>query len=532
MYTLLSFLTATAGCGSGPSGPITATTAPTESKVVAMTVTPAPVAPPAPTPDAGLSQPLDAPKLACGDGTAPAAAPAPESTYFCAKPDGTRDGPFVALFPDGTVAIDGAYKANKLDGVWQRHYPGGAIAEAGTYAAGEKDGEWKQLTAAGAVIGTYTMKAGTGLERTWYDDGPLYRERKLKSGAPWGDIKVYEHDGALALTAKLYGAYYDGARAVGAKNTLRIEETFTTGTRHDARQIWQFWQLVMDENYDAKGKLDGAYTIWRDKKIPRVQGTYDHGKRTGTWSWFDRLDNKEREGDYADGKKTGAWFEWTENKLTFSGTYTDGKPDGEFVYYDSKGVELGRFTIKDGTGTMITYHSNKKPATKQVMYKGDMDGLYQELTPRGKVVVEGRYAGDRKHGVWREWTELGVPTLEQHWKHGKLDGEVKKYDGGKLVEDATYKAGKADGAYAELRDGKPWLTGQYAGDLRTGTWTTYDASGAATMIATYKDGVLDGPWKQTQAGVVTEGAMAEGRRTGTWTRTEHGQTQQMTYKLL
>jgi antitoxin component YwqK of YwqJK toxin-antitoxin module len=163
-----------------------------------------------------------------------------------------------------------------------------------------------------------------------------------------------------------------------------------------------------------------------------------------------------------------------------------------------------------------------------------MQGLYQELTPRGKVVVEGHYFADKKHGVWREMTELGVVTLEQHWLRGKLHGVVKKSDNGKLVSSTTYKLGIASGPYQELRDGKPWLTGQFTDDRRTGTWTTYDADGGVALTATYnKDGVLDGPWKQIENGAVTEGAMAAGRRTGTWTRTEHGgATQQTTYKLL
>ena len=33
------------------------------------------------------------------------------------------------------------------------------------------------------------------------------------------------------------------------------------GVRRGPRQIWQFWVLVIDETYDDKGKLDGAFTI-------------------------------------------------------------------------------------------------------------------------------------------------------------------------------------------------------------------------------------------------------------------------------
>src|SRR6185436_10724696 len=126
--------------------------------------------------------------------------------------------------------------------------------------------------------------------------------------------------------------------------SLHISETFSFGRRRGPRQIWQFWALLIDEAYDANGKLDGAFAIWRDKKTPRVQGTYDHGKRVGTWIWTDKQNKREREGDYVEGKKSGTWNEYTEDKLTFTGNYTDGKPDGEFIYYDKTGAELGRFT--------------------------------------------------------------------------------------------------------------------------------------------------------------------------------------------
>jgi antitoxin component YwqK of YwqJK toxin-antitoxin module len=488
-----------------------------------------------PPPDAAPPDAAEPPKLACEAGTTVQQAPAPEPTIFCGRADGTRHGPFVTLFPDETVQLAGSYRDGKLDGAWKRNYPNGAIAEEGTFAIGQKDGLWRQLGPTGTVLGTYEMKQGTGVERRWFDDGPLYTERVLKAGVPNGKMTMFDHDGNVVVSAKYIAGKYDGDHVVGYKATMRIEESFKFGVRRDARKVWQFWELVMDENYDLKGKLDGVFTIWRDsvKKIPRVQGTYDHGKRTGTWSWFDRMNNKEREGDYADGKKTGAWFEWFENKLVYSGLFTDGKPDGDFIYYDKNANELGRFDVKGGTGTMYTYYPNKKVQTKTHVYQGAMDGVYQEMSFRlpQKVMVEGRYANDRKHGAWKEWTDLGVPTLEEHWKRGKLDGAYKKFVEGKLAVEASYKDGKVDGAYIEYRAGKQSLVGQFTDDRRTGTWTEYDADGSVVLTATYKDGLLEGPWKQLAGGAVVEGQMIQGRRAGTWTRTDRaGLVQKTTYK--
>jgi len=169
---------------------------------------------------------------------------------------------------------------------------------------------------------------------------------------------------------------------------------------------------------------------------------------------------------------------------------------------------------------MLTYFLNHRPATKTSLRDGRKQGRYQELTPYGKVTVEGRYLSGHKWGAWREWTARRVPTLEQHWRRDQLDGRVRKYADGKVVVEATYKRGKAEGPYVEYRNGKPALTGQFAGDLRTGTWTSFDADGGVAWTATYKAGILDGPWRQLIDGVAVEGTMQAGRRTGTWTRTD------------
>jgi hypothetical protein len=50
------------------------------------------------------------------------------------------------------------------------------------------------------------------------------------------------------------------------------------------------------------------------------------------------------------------------------------------------------------------------------------------------------------------------------------------------------------------------------------------------LTASYKDGVLDGIWRQMFDGGVVEGSLTQGRRTGTWTRTDKaGVVRQLTY---
>jgi antitoxin component YwqK of YwqJK toxin-antitoxin module len=510
-HTLPFVLTWGAACGSGASGPTTAPAEPTET--VRATVR-------SDAGGTGITSDLALPALACDDGTRATPAAFPEPTWFCARADGTRHGRFFTLFPDHTIRIEGTYEDGKLAGAWKRYHPGGALAEQGTYVAGLPDGSWRQLARDGTLLGDYTLAAGTGKQRRWLDDGPLYSEQTLTKGTPNGPLTVRDRDGTVVIRARFQQGKLDGDKVVGSKQMLRVEETFRRGVRTGPRKIWQFWALLVDERYDASGRLDGAFALWRDKKTPRLQGQYDRGKRAGRWVWTDRWNNKEREGTYAAGKKTGTWTEYSEGKLTYQGAFRDGKPDGEHVYYDRSGRELGRFTMRGGTGTKLTFHPNKKPSSRVRMKNGLLDGAYEELSFTGKLLVEGSYAADRKHGRWREWTAAGVLVHEAHYNRGKLDGTVKKYAGTELVLEASYKDGQADGPYTEYRDGKKSLAGQYIADRKVGTWTAYDASGAVTLVATYTAGMLDGPWRQHSATGTREGSLSLGRRSGSWTQAD------------
>ena len=507
-------VTLAGGCGSTPGGvasdPVVTPSTP------ATTVHPATATAPEITNEIIVRPPT----LACDADARAVPAVAPEPTWACTRADGTRHGPFVTLHPDGAPAVTGAYADGRLAGPWTRRHPGGAIAETGAYVAGTKDGAWVQLAAGGTLLGTYTLARGTGTETTWYETGERYRESALEGGVRHGVTQLFTPGGVVVSTTRYTHGVLDGRHTISGPGVLRLDETFARGVRRGKRSLWVQGALIADEVYDTRGRLDGPYTSWRRPRVLRAQGAYEGGVQVGPWVWVDRAKNKEREGTFVDGERDGVWKEWWESRLVFQGAYTRGRPDGEFIHFDRARREIGRYTITAGTGTQLTYHGNKKPQTTQELKAGKRSGRYQELSPQGKVLVEGHYRADEKHGTWRTWTPDHTPLLEQTWKRGRLDGVVRKFVRGQVAMETTYVAGKAHGPYAEFRDGRPAVTGQFVEDRRAGTWTTFDRDGRAVLTSTYAAGVLDGPWRQVIDGAVLEGAMAAGRRTGTWTRTD------------
>ncbi len=441
--------------------------------------------------------------------------------YFCTSSTGEQNGPFIVLYPGGATAITGTQQTDELHGAWHRFAADGTELESGVFDHGSKDGVWQQWSTTGALLGSYTMAHGTGVERLWSDDGRLIRERTLVDGIADGPASTFGPTGTPLITENFKHGVLDGPRTVGDKTVLRIDDKWRDGVRTGDRKMWRRGILLQQDGFDNKGRHHGKFMFWRDRKTFRDAGAYEHGRRVGEWKWFDSGGNVERIGGYVDGRRDGAWREMKDARTTWTGQYKSGRPDGTFTFFDYRGNIVGSFDMKDGTGTMLRFSSPKKVERKFEYVDGKPDGLYQELSTQGKVVLEGHYHAGKKHGAWIEKTAGGSWILGCEYARDKLTGDYRKYIGGKISVKARYGTGKQaglrHGEYQEFTGDTVTVQGQFADDLKTGTWNSYDSAGTLTSSSTWNAGVLDGPWQEFANGKpAVTGLYRAGMRTGTW----------------
>ena len=449
------------------------------------------------------------------DGTTAIAAPYPEPTWYCARADGTRHGAFITLFPDrddrDRRQLQGRQARRRVEAPLSRRRGRRDRARTPRGCATARGGS---SAPTGTVLGEYTLKArhrhAEALARRW---SAVQRDARSRRAC-----RTARRRSSIA-TAR---SSIDGeATARQARRRARRRRQEHAADRGDVRARRAragrarsgSSGLLVDENYDDKGKLDGAFTIWRDKKVPRVQGTYEHGKRIGTWVWTDKNNKKEREGDYLDGKKRGPWTECDRRQADVPGHVHRRQARRRLRLLRQDGqrarpVHDQRRHRHDADVPSEQEDRDEDAAWSRAAWRASTRSSRCAASSSSKVAT----SRDKKHGLWREQTELGVPTLEQHWKRGKLDGAWKKYVDGKVAVDGDVQGRQGRRAVHRVPRWQARADGQFAADQRTGTWTTYDADGAVTLIATYKDGVLDGPWRQLVAGVVLEGTMSGGRR--------------------
>ena len=186
---------------------------------------------------------------------------------------------------------------------------------------------------------------------------------------------------------------------------------------------------------DQNGKKHGYWKgLYEESKRVRYEGTFDHGKETGTFKYYD------------DTKASTLLAERTFNTKDNS-AYT--------VFYNQKKNKIseGKVVNKLREGEWIYYHENSIiPMTKE-RYKADkLQGLRQVYFPNGKIAEEMNYNSGIREGDYKKYTSTGI-----------------------VLEESTYKKGDMHGnAIFRGSDGKMASEGKFVNGLKKGIWKFYD----------------------------------------------------------
>lgn len=174
---------------------------------------------------------------------------------------------------------------------------------------------------------------------------------------------------------------------------------------------------------------------------------------------------------------------------------------------------------RDDEGRIERYERNKKDFAKE--------GLYQKLSPDGKLLEEAHYhlnqlEGERKyfypggavesienykngviHGKFRKFFENGAPRIEQEYANGVMQGlSIRYYANGNVEERVTMKDNEENGPFQEYYEtGVLKTEGFYSpveeeSAVEQGELKEYDESGQLIRIADCTNGRCITRWKK------------------------------------
>lgn len=190
---------------------------------------------------------------------------------------------------------------------------------------------------------------------------------------------------------------------------------------------------------DDKGNKNGLWRgIYNDTKNPKYEGTFDHGKEVGIFTFFDN-------------KKTAIVIATREFNRKDNTAYT--------IFYDQlkNKVSEGKVVNKLYEGQWKYYHKASKTIMTIENYStGKLEGLRSVFYPNGKIAEEMLYKNNLKNGVYKQYTESGIIIEESNYKNDQYDGIAifRDADSGTIVSKGKFTNGKKTGIWQFFENGQ------------------------------------------------------------------------------
>jgi len=98
---------------------------------------------------------------------------------------------------NGNLLIESNYSNGKVNGAYHEWYPNRRIRSEGQYLHGMIDGKWIYYDLAGNIIGTGEFNEGTGVQKSFYENGALKSVNFYKKNNKDGEEITYFPDGKI-----------------------------------------------------------------------------------------------------------------------------------------------------------------------------------------------------------------------------------------------------------------------------------------------------------------------------------------------
>lgn len=190
---------------------------------------------------------------------------------------------------------------------------------------------------------------------------------------------------------------------------------------------------------DEKGNKNGLWKgYYEDTKNQKYEGTFDHGKEVGIFTFFDN----------------------TKTKIVIATREFNPKDNSAYtIFYDQKKniVSEGKLVNKLYEGQWKYYHkASKVIMTIENYNKGKLEGLRSVYYASGKIAEEANYKNNLKNGVYKKYTETGVVIEESNYKNNEYDGQAifRDAEDGTIVSQGKFTNGKKTGIWKFYNKGK------------------------------------------------------------------------------
>lgn len=347
---------------------------------------------------------------------------------------------YKAGFTQSTERINRRDVNGQRQGMFKEFWPNGKVKSEGRYLNDKKHGYFKEYNEVGNLLNATKWENGVLVENppelakietvtTYYPNGRKKEVGNYKDGYPEGVFRQYDTLGKITGSE----VYKDGVLVgKGIFDEKGREQGHWT-------EYHETGELKAEGDYVNGVRVNEWKFYYPDGKTDQV-GKYDlRGRPIGTWKWYYENGQLLREEQYTDGVRNGTMTEYDETGIVITqGEYIDGLKEGFWFFQIADYREEGNYVAGERQGEWKhTYTTTGKPRFQGSFINGQPDGEHIYWYDSGKTWQKGKYVYGRKEGEWKYYQEEdGALLLTITYK----DGVETKFDGVKIkLEDPDPK---------------------------------------------------------------------------------------------
>lgn len=213
---------------------------------------------------------------------------------------------------------------------------------------------------------------------------------------------------------------------------------------------------------DAKGWKQGVWKKHYESGKVRYRGVFKDDKPTGTFIYYDKMGNLFSKIKHVGKGKAEATFFHINGKVLSKGTYINRKKEGEWLFFDNKGILSRREFYEDDVlnGTATVYYIDGKVAKEATFENGleqdtvreyfpdgslkyvanyidgNPDSTVTFYHPNGKIRLQGKYRDAVRHGKWVHFDDREIPLKWEFYYLGELRKTVYNEENPNLPKEA------------------------------------------------------------------------------------------------
>ena len=151
----------------------------------------------------------------------------------------------------------------------------------------------------------------------------------------------------------------------------------------------------------------GPYAEYYSNGQQQKSAQYEHGMKTGEWTFWSKDGGVRKQGRYVNDKQTGTWKKFrADGTLEWIEQYLDGVPSGTWEGFQEDG---------------------KTPLWQRNYLDGERHGEWRDFFADGSIRALETYEHGKRNGATRSWFENGRIAAEGNYENGKPHGEAKVY---------------------------------------------------------------------------------------------------------